>query len=91
MLSLRRTMIRQISDLLEINDDGTYSLVDVLTRVVTFGGNIIFAFHTDDTRHASDVQGPGFRSVGGYVKRQSEISVTKTNLTHTLLIKRIYS
>lgn len=41
-------MIRQqIGDLLEIHYDGAYSYVVVLTKIVMFGGNIVFAFHTD--------------------------------------------
>lgn len=39
-------MIQQkIGDLLEIEEDGKYYYVVVLTKVVMFGGNILFAFH----------------------------------------------
>jgi hypothetical protein len=45
-------MIRQqIGDLLEIHYEGKYSYVVVLTKIVMFGGNIVFAFHTDGRRH----------------------------------------
>lgn len=41
-------MIRQqVGDLLEIQFEGTFSYVVVLTKVVMFGGNILFAYHTD--------------------------------------------
>jgi hypothetical protein len=41
-------MIQQrIGDLLEIEEDGKYFYVVVLTKVVMFGGNILFAFHND--------------------------------------------
>jgi hypothetical protein len=41
-------MIHQrIGDLLEIEEDGKYFYVVVLTKVVMFGGNILFAFHND--------------------------------------------
>ncbi len=40
-------MIRQqVGDLLEIRRDGRYFYVVVLTPIVMFGGNIVFAFHT---------------------------------------------
>ena len=41
-------MIQQrIGDLLEIQEDGKYFYVVVLTKIVVFGGNIVFAFHND--------------------------------------------
>lgn len=41
-------MIQQrIGDLLEIEEDGKHFYVVVLTKVVMFGGNILFAFHND--------------------------------------------
>jgi hypothetical protein len=41
-------MIQQrIGDLLEIEEGGKYFYVVVLTKVVMFGGNILFAFHND--------------------------------------------
>ena len=41
-------MIQQrIGDLLEIEEDGKFFYVVVLTKVVMFGGNILFAFHSD--------------------------------------------
>jgi hypothetical protein len=45
-------MIRQqVGDLLEIHFDGRYSYVVVLTKIVMFGGNIIFAYHTDGKQY----------------------------------------
>jgi len=45
-------MIRQqVGDLLEIQFGRTYSYVVVLTKIVMFGGNIIFAYHTDGRKH----------------------------------------
>ncbi len=41
-------MIRQrIGDLLEIQESGKYFYVVVLSQIVMFGGNIVFAFHND--------------------------------------------
>ncbi|HEX4611480.1 MAG TPA: hypothetical protein VH092_25020 [Urbifossiella sp.] len=41
-------MIQQrVGDLLEIEEGGKYFCVVVLTKVVMFGGNILFAFHTE--------------------------------------------
>jgi hypothetical protein len=41
-------MIHQrIGDLLEVEEDGKHFYVVVLTKVVMFGGNILFAFHND--------------------------------------------
>jgi hypothetical protein len=41
-------MIQQrIGDLLEIKEGGKYFYVVVLTKVVMFGGNILFAFHNE--------------------------------------------
>ena len=41
-------MIRQqVGDLLEIEYEGKYYYVVVLTKIVSFGGNIVFAHHTD--------------------------------------------
>ena len=51
----RSTMIRQqIGDLLEIEYEGGFYYVVVLTRRVLFGGNIVFAHHTDGTRKDRD-------------------------------------
>jgi hypothetical protein len=38
---------QQIGDLLEIEEGGNFFYVVVLTKVVMFGGNILFAFHND--------------------------------------------
>lgn len=41
-------MIQQrVGDLLEIRWDGKYYYLVVLTKIVMFGGNIAFAYHTD--------------------------------------------
>ena len=57
-------MIQQrIGDLLEIEEDSKYFYVVVLTKVVMFGGNILFAFHNDgERREVSSLapDGPGF-------------------------------
>ena len=45
---------QQIGDLLEIEEGGKYFYVVVLTKVVMFGGNILFAFHTDGARRDID-------------------------------------
>ena len=37
-------------DLLEIKIDSAFFYVVVLTNIVQFGGNIVFAFHTDGSR-----------------------------------------
>jgi hypothetical protein len=44
-------MIQQrIGDLLEIEGGGYYFYVVVLSKVIMFGGNILFAFHNDGQR-----------------------------------------
>jgi hypothetical protein len=46
-------MIHQrIGDLLEIEEGGKYFYVVVLTKVVMFGGNILFAFHNEGKKRA---------------------------------------
>ena len=48
-------MIRQApGDLLEIEFEGKFYYVVVLTKIVMFGGNIIFAFHGDGIQRPSD-------------------------------------
>jgi hypothetical protein len=48
-------MIRQqVGDLLEIEQDGGYFYVVVLSGIVMFGGNILFAFHTSAEKRAAD-------------------------------------
>jgi len=45
-------MIQQrVGDLLEILYEDAYSYVVVLSKIVMFGGNIVFAFHTDGGKH----------------------------------------
>lgn len=55
-------MIRQKpGDLLEIHFDDKFYYVVVLTPIVMFGGNIIFAFHGDgDSQHLDDLNPKGF-------------------------------
>jgi hypothetical protein len=44
-------MIQQkVGDLLEIQYEGKYYYVVVLTKIVMFGGNTVFAHHTDGGR-----------------------------------------
>src|SRR5262245_20789649 len=44
-------MIQQkVGDLLEIRYEGKYYYVVVLTKIVMFGGNVVFAYHTDGGR-----------------------------------------
>ena len=44
-------MIQQrIGDLLKIEESGKYFYVVVLSKLVMFGGNILFAFHNDGQR-----------------------------------------
>ena len=45
-------MIRQqVGDLLEIQFGGMYWYVIVLSKIVMFGGNVIFAYHTEGRRY----------------------------------------
>ena len=47
-------MIRQqVGDLLEVQEDGKFYYVVVLTPIVMFGGNIVFAFHNDGQKRAT--------------------------------------
>jgi hypothetical protein len=53
-------MIQQrIGDLLEIEEGGKYFYVVVLTKVVMFGGNILFAFHNEGKKCEASSFGPG--------------------------------
>lgn len=48
-------MVRQqVGDLLEVEYEGKFYYIVVLTKVVMFGGNIVFAFHTDGTQQQLD-------------------------------------
>jgi hypothetical protein len=54
---------QQVGDLLDVVEGGQHVYVVVLTRLVMFGGNILFAFHTDgEQREAGslDPAHPGF-------------------------------
>jgi len=47
-------MIRQqVGDFLEIYFEDKYYYIVVLTKIVMFGGNIVFAFHTDGEKQDS--------------------------------------
>lgn len=49
-------MIRQApGDLLEIEFEGKFYYVVVLTKIVMFGGNIVFAFHGNGTQRSTDL------------------------------------
>jgi len=48
-------MIRQqVGDVLEINFEGGWYYIVVLTKIVMFGGNIIFAYHNDGKKMQFD-------------------------------------
>ncbi len=48
-------MIRQqIGDLLEIEYEGNFFYLVILTKIVQFGGNMVFAHHTDGSRQSPD-------------------------------------
>ncbi len=48
-------MIRQqVGDLLEIDWEERFFYVVVLTKIVMFGGNVVFAHHTDGSRQSRD-------------------------------------
>ncbi len=48
-------MIQQrVGDLLEIRYENRFSYIVVLTKIVLFGGNIVFAYHTDGKKHGLD-------------------------------------
>jgi len=79
-------MIRQqVGDFLEIYFEGKYYYIIVLTKSVMFGGNIIFAFHTngekqDSTHLLHSKKPPGFNSCTDLLlaKKQGDVSrITK--------------
>ena len=73
-------MIQQrIGDLLEIKEGGKYFYVVVLTKVVMFGGNILFAFHNEGKkREVSSLEpdGSGFNICADLLlpKREGRVS-----------------
>lgn len=74
-------MIQQrIGDLLEIEQGGKYFYVVVLSKVVMFGGNILFAFHNDGQKReisslTSDCS--GFKICAGLLLPQREDRVIR--------------
>jgi hypothetical protein len=52
-------MIQQrIGDLLEVKEGGKHFYVVVLTKIVMFGGNILFAFHNDGKKREVNALSP---------------------------------
>ena len=54
---------QQPGDLLEIEFEGRWYYLVVLTKIVMFGGNIVFAFHGDGSQRSLDSltgTAPGF-------------------------------
>ena len=54
---------QQPGDLLEVEYEGKFYYLVVLTRIVMFGGNIVFAFHGDGSQRSRDSltpAAPGF-------------------------------
>src|SRR5262245_55255616 len=74
-------MIQQrIGDLLEVEEDGKLIYVVVLTPIVMFGGNILFAFHCDGERHEADSVHPtdaGFNICADLLLPKREGRVTR--------------
>jgi hypothetical protein len=52
-------MHQQIGDLPQIEEGGKYFYVVVLTKVVMFGGNILFVFHTNGDKRDVGSLAPG--------------------------------
>jgi len=74
-------MIQQrIGDLLEVEEERKYFYVVVLTRVVMFGGNILFAFHTDGAKrdiHRLTVGSRGFNICADLLRPKREGRVVR--------------
>ncbi len=74
-------MIQQrIGDLLQIEEDGQYFYVVVLTTVVMFGGNVLFAFYNDGKkREASSLtpESSGFNICADLLLPKREGRVTR--------------
>src|SRR5437660_11025300 len=54
---------QQPGDLLEVEFEGKFCYLVVLTKIVMFGGNIVFAFHGDGSQRSADSltpAAPGF-------------------------------
>jgi hypothetical protein len=49
---------QQPGDLLEIEFEGKFYYLVVLTKIVMFGGNIVFAFHGDGTQRSPESLAP---------------------------------
>ncbi|MFO0804759.1 MAG: hypothetical protein U0791_16750 [Gemmataceae bacterium] len=74
-------MIQQrIGDLLEIKEEGQHFYVVVLTKVVMFGGNILFAFHNDGEKRdvaSLDPEANGFNICADLYLPKREGRVTR--------------
>ena len=71
---------QQVGDLLEVEEDGQTFYVVVLTRVVMFGGNILFAFHTNGEGQTAGSLGPthsGFNICADLLWPKKEGRVTR--------------
>jgi hypothetical protein len=69
---------QQPGDLLEVQFDGKFYYVAVLTKIVMFGGNIVFAFHSDGLQRSQDLltqTAPGFNVCTDLLlpKKQGEV------------------
>ena len=82
-------MIQQrIGDLLEIEDGGKYYYVVVLTKVVMFGGNIVFAFHNEgEKREVNNLlpSGAGFNICTDLLWPKQEGRVRRMNRCEDVL------
>jgi hypothetical protein len=70
---------QQVGDLLQVEEGGRFVYVVVLTRVVLFGGNVLFAFHTGGERRETESLGPdhaGFNVCGDLLlpKREGRVA-----------------
>ncbi len=70
---------QQVGDLLEVEEGGRFVYVVVLTRIVMFGGNVLFAFHTGGERREAEslaLDHPGFNVCADLLtpKKQGRVS-----------------
>lgn len=77
-------MIQQkVGDLLEIEFEGSFYYLVVLTQIVMFGGNIVFAYHTDgDQRDVSALLAisGGFNVCTDLIQPKREGKVTRVHV-----------